>query len=210
MKLKKALTVANIVNQKIERLPFEGEFYEAFSQPQNRGVWFVWGGSGSGKSTFIMKLAKEIAKHESVHYNPLEEETDDAEFIERTELVQMVDVEDKFKAQTYPMEEFDAFLSKQRSAKVGIIDSGVYFFKNFEEYLQFKRKHRNKILIITGHAQGSQPRSELEKSIMYDAKMKIFVSGYLASCKGRTIGPNGGQFIIWKEGYEKVNGTNSE
>ena len=42
---------------------------------------------------------------------------------------------------------------------------------------------------------------------MYDAKMKIFVSGYLATCKGRTIGPNGGRFIIWEDGYKKIQGA---
>lgn len=66
---------------------------------------------------------------------------------------------------------------------------------------------KDKIVLITGHAQGSNPRTELEKSIMYDARQKIFVDGYQASCKGRTIGPNGGFYTIWKEGFEKIHGS---
>jgi predicted PilT family ATPase len=62
VKLKKALNVANILNQKIERIQFKGEMYEAFKEPQNKGVWFVWGASASGKSTFLLQLAKEFAK----------------------------------------------------------------------------------------------------------------------------------------------------
>jgi hypothetical protein len=44
---------------------------------------------------------------------------------------------------------------------------------------------------------------------MFDAKMKIFVNGYLALCRGRTIGPNGGKFIIWEEGYRRLHGENN-
>lgn len=70
-----------------------------------------------------------------------------------------------------------------------------------------ERYKKRKLILITGHAEGSKPRTELEKDIMYNAKMKIYANSYLASCKGRTIGPNGGSFIIWKDGYDKLHGT---
>ena len=69
-----------------------------------------------------------------------------------------------------------------------------------------KKYKKRKLILITGHADGSKPRSELEKDIMYNAKMKIFCNAYATSCKGRTIGPNGGVFIVWQEGHNKVNG----
>jgi hypothetical protein len=206
MVIKKALTVANILNQKIERVEFTGEFYQAFRKPQNRGVWFAWGSSGSGKSTFLLQLAKEFAKNLSTFYNLLEEETDDSDFIERNRIVGTSDVKDNFWAGSYNYEQMCAYLDKRNSPDVVFIDSGVYFFKSFDQYLEFKKKYRKKIIVISGHAQGNNPRSELEKSIMFDAKQKVFVTGYLAACKGRTIGPNGGSYIIWDEGYEKLRG----
>ena len=208
-KLKKALTVANIVAQKITRVLFKGEFYQAFREPQNKGVWFIWGGSGSGKSYFLMMLAKEFARcNLKTFYNLLEEELDDSDFIERTNTVGMNAVKEHYKAASYNYEQLCQYLDT-RGNKVDVlfIDSGIYFFKSFEQYLEFKRKYRNKIIVISGHAQGGNPRSELEKSLMYDAKQKIFCTGYLASCKGRTIGPNGGLYIIWQEGYEKIRGS---
>lgn len=206
VKLKKALNVANILNQKIERVQFQGEMYEAFKSPQNKGVWFVWGASASGKSTFLLQLAKEFAKTSNTFYNLLEEETDDSDFIERNEIVGTSDVKENFLASSYDYEQMCAYLDKRGSPDVVFIDSGIYFFKSFEQYLEFKRKYRRKIIVISGHAQGNNPRSELEKSIMFDAKQKVFVTGYLAACKGRTIGPNGGFYTIWKEGYEKLRG----
>jgi archaellum biogenesis ATPase FlaH len=207
--MKKALTVANILNQKVERIPFEGEWYEAFRQPQNKGVWFVWGSSGGGKSYFVMQLAKELAKYKKVLYNVLEEETDDTDFIDRTAELKMNEVSENYLAQRYEYNELVEYLQKRNSPDVIIIDSLTYFLNSFEEYMKLKRQFKNKIFIFTGHAQGANPRSELEVKVQFDAKMKIFVNGYLASCKGRTIGSNGGQFITWKDGYEKVRGENN-
>jgi hypothetical protein len=210
MVIKKALTVANVQAQKITRIQFEGAFYQAYRQPQNKGVWFIWGPSSSGKSSKVMQLAKELARHERVFYNLLEEETDDSDFIERVELNQMNDVKDNFLVGRYNLEEMTAYAKKRNPPKVIIIDSATYFFKNFAEYQDFKNEFKNRIIIITGHAQGANPRSELEKDIRYDAKQKIFVSAYQSICQGRTIGPNGGLFTIWQEGYEKARGVQTE
>jgi adenosyl cobinamide kinase/adenosyl cobinamide phosphate guanylyltransferase len=210
MVIKKALTVANVQAQKITRIQFEGAFYQAYRQPQNKGVWFIWGPSSSGKSSKVMQLAKELARYERVFYNLLEEETDDSDFIERVELNQMNDVKDNFLVGRYNLEEMTAYAKKRNPPKVIIIDSATYFFKNFAEYQEFKNEFKNRIIIITGHAQGANPRSELEKDIRYDAKQKIFVSAYQSICQGRTIGPNGGLFTIWQEGYEKARGVQTE
>jgi len=210
--LKKALTAANIQAQKIVRVAFTGAFFQAFRQPQNKGVWFIWGGSGSGKSYFLMQLAKAFALCGLyVFYNLLEEETDDSDFIERNETVGMGDVKERYKAASYSYEQMCSYLDRRgNNTEVLFIDSGIYFFKSFDQYLEFKRKYRRKIIVISGHAQGGNPRAEIEKSFMFDAKQKIFCNGYLASCKGRTIGPNGGLYIIWQEGYEKLRGTTSK
>ena len=207
--LKKVLNVGNIISQKIEKIEFEGEFYEAYDKPQNRGVWFVWGGSGSGKSIHVMQITKAICialKEKAVH-NLCEEETDDSEYIERVKITGMNEVKDYYFACSYNYQQMCQYLDRPSSPKTIIIDSATYFFKDKAQYMEFVKKYqRKKLILITGHAEGSKPRSELEKDIMYNAKMKIFTNSYLASCKGRTIGPNGGSFIIWDEGYQKVYG----
>jgi uridine kinase len=208
--LLKALTVANIVNQIVHRIKFTGQWFEAFREPQDKGVWFIWGGSGSGKSTFILMLCKILATLGfKVFLNLMEEETDDTDFIDRINLLEMNEVEDKFLARSYDYKDLVLFLKRKNSAKVVVIDSATYFFESFEQYKQFKRMFKDKIIIITGHANGKNPKHALEDSIMFDAKMKIFVNGYLALCKGRTIGPNGGRFIIWEDGYRRLNGESN-
>lgn len=210
MRMKKALSVNNVMSQRVDRLKLSEPFYQAFGKPQDFGVWFVWGSSGSGKSTFVMQLAKELAQNYKLAHNTLEEDTDDAEFIDRMKLVGMQDVESNHHSLQYYYDDLNDYLTKRNSPKVVIIDSAHYFFRSFSQYLEFKarwvREHK-KILILTGSAKGEYPASELLLQIMQDAKMKINVSAYAAICKGRTIGPNGGRFIVWKEGYERLHGV---
>jgi hypothetical protein len=205
--LLKALTVANILNQVVTRIKFTGNWYQAFKQPQDKGVWLVWGTSGSGKSYFIMMLAKAMAQlGYSVFLNLCEEDMDDSDFIERVETLEMNDVTSNFLARTYDHDDLVEYLNRKNSPKVVIIDSATYFFESFDQYLAFKKMFKQKIIIITAHARGEKPKYELEDRIMFDAKMKIYINGFLAICKGRTIGPNGGRFIIWQEGYETLRG----
>ncbi|WP_088467033.1 MULTISPECIES: P-loop NTPase family protein [Flavobacterium] len=209
-KQKSIIPLSDVLAQNFKTIKLEGEWYEAFGEPQDKGVWLVWGSSGGGKSYFVMQLAKELAKTKKVLYNVLEEETDDTDFINRVKNVGMNDVKDKFKMQRHGYEDLVNFLKKAKKSynpEVIIIDSLPYFIKTFDQYMKLKKQFPSKIFIFTAHAKGANPRSELETRVQYDAKMKIFVNGYLASCKGRTIGPNGGHFISWKEGYEKVRGS---
>ena len=209
--MKKALTVTNIINQKVTLIDFKTtrpQLYQAFGDPQNKGIWFVWGGSGSGKSSLLLDIAKAFAENLKTIHNELEEDLDDLDFINRMRLKNMQDVKDNFLTASYNYEELCEYLDKRDSPKVVIINSATYFFKDLQQYFEFTTKYkRKKILVFSGMAKGPNPYSELETKIMYDANKKIFCSGYLAICKGRTIGPNGGTYIIWAEGYEKVRGA---
>lgn len=203
----KALTVSNILGQKVHRINFTGDFHQAFGNPQSKGVWFCWGTSGSGKSSFVMALAKEFSRTVKCTYNLLEEDYDDEAVIERTRRLCMHDVEENFQLVQDDFESFCKRLDRRNSPNVVIIDSATYFFKSYDQYLAFKKKYaQRKLIIITGHAKGSHPRSELELSIQFDAKQKIYTNGYLATSKGRIFGPNGGQFVIWPEGHERLRG----
>jgi uridine kinase len=209
--MKKALTVANVINQKVTLIEFSeyaNDLYQAFGNPQNKGIWFIWGGSGSGKSSLILDIKKAFCKDLKAIHNEREEDLDDQDFIERMKMKNMQDVKDNFLTANYDYEELCAYLDGRNSPKVVVINSATYFFKDLPQYFEFTKKYkRRKIIIISGMAKGNNPYSELETKIMYDANKKIFCSAYLASCKGRTIGPNGGNYIIWQEGYEKVRGT---
>ncbi len=204
--MKKALNLKNIRAQNIKRIPFTGAFYEAFGKPQNKGVWFIWGESGSGKSSFVLQLTKEFAKTQKVFYNLLEEETDDVNFIDRCDTMKMQDVEGNFLVQSYTLSELKEYLNKKTAPKVVVIDSLIYMTKKWDEYLALRKEYKDRIFIMVGHAKGKKPKTDFEVDVMYNAQMKVYVEGYEAISKGRAFGPNGGRYIIWKEGYERLKG----
>ena len=209
--MKRALTVANVLAIKVATIAFQGRFYEVFGNPQKKSRWFVWGASGSGKSSFVMQLIKAFAETEKTLLVSLEESLDDENLQDRLRLFNMQDVKDNFTIVDDNLEELDARLQKRNSAQVVVIDSAPYFFMGytFSDYLDFTRKYKDKTLIFIGHANGQNPKSEMEVRIMYDATQKVIVSGYVATNKGRKFGPQKPQLVVWQKGFEDLHGTNA-
>ena len=83
-----------------------------------------------------------------------------------------------------------------------IIDSFQYTRMSFEDYLAFKARHPNKLLVIISQASGTKPKGRTAESVMYDATLKIWVEGYRAFSKGRFFGDKG-YYTIWAERAEE-------
>lgn len=212
--LKRALTVSNVLATKVERIEFKGRFYDVFGHPQKKGRWLIWGMSSSGKSSFVMQLIKEFARTEKTLHVSLEESLDDENLQDRLRLFNMQDVSKNYQLVDDSITDLTERLSRRGSAQVVVIDSAPYFFMGsnsaFTDYMEFTRKFKNKTLIFIGHANGQQPKSELEIRIMYDATQKVNVSGYMATNKGRKFGPNANQFIVWQKGFTDLHGDQSK
>jgi adenylylsulfate kinase-like enzyme len=70
----RALTVDNILTKKRSYIQWtNSDFEQAFAQPEDCGVWFIWGNSGSGKSSFLMELIKALSVCGKIVFNSLEE-----------------------------------------------------------------------------------------------------------------------------------------
>jgi len=196
----RALSVTDLLNKKYKLFDFEGEWLDAFSKPEQRGVWFIWGGSGNGKTTFVLELVKYLARFGKVAYNSLEESsahTMQEAFINTG----MQEVERKvILIEGETLDELSERMSKRKSADIFVIDSIQYAELSYKKYKEFKEKHRDKLIILISHADGKQPEGRAAKSIMFDATLKIWIEGYRAFSKGRYIGENGGVFTIWHEG----------
>ncbi|MDR0606561.1 MAG: hypothetical protein LBG80_20005 [Bacteroidales bacterium] len=206
--MKRALTVKNVIDRKYETLKLSGEFYEAFGEVEKTGVWFIWGSSGSGKSSFSMQLCEELCNHGKVVYNSLEEGTG-LTFQERLKRVDTQKMQRRFTVVSEDMKTLSERLKKRRSADFIVIDSIQYTGMTYPEYVKFKEKHQNKLLIFVSHADGRRPSGRSAKSVMFDANLKIFIEGFRAFSNGRFIGSNGGIYTIWKEGAWKFWGEES-
>lgn len=195
--MSRALSVSEVLSLKKSELAFTGEWEEAFGAPERVGVWFVWGNSGNGKTSFTMQLCKELSRFGTVTYNSLEEAAS-LTMQNTMRRCGMMEVNRRFTLISESIEELDKRLSKRKSADFVVIDSFQYTQLTYKQYIDFKQKHRDKLLIFISHADGKSPSGRSAKSVMYDATLKIWVEGHRAFSKGRFIGSTG-QYTIWSE-----------
>jgi len=196
--MKRALSVTEISKMNKKTFDFEGDFFNMLGNPETTGVWFVWGNSGNGKSSFVMQLCKELARFRKVAYNSLEEGVSLSmkENVIRNNMAEcsrnflLIDGES--------IEDLTARLMKKKSPDVIVIDSFQYSQLNYRSYIKFKEQFKNKLIIFISHADGKSPSGRSAKSVMYDSTLKIWIEGYKAFTKGRFYGPTG-EYIIWLE-----------
>jgi hypothetical protein len=200
--MKRALTINNVLDEKHEIMHLSGPWHEAFGEVERTGVWFIWGASGSGKSSFAMQLCEELCNHGKVLYNSLEEGTG-ITFQERIKRLNTQNMLRRFGVVCEDMKDVCTRLKKRRSADFVIVDSYQYTGMTYPEYVKMKENHTDKLFIFISHAEGRRPSGRSAKSVMFDANLKIWVEGFKAHSNGRFIGSNGGIYTIWEEGAWK-------
>lgn len=206
MTMGRALTVNEVLSRKRRVFPFTGAWADAFGLPETTGVWFVWGNSGNGKSSFVMQLCKELCRYDRVVYDSLEE--GDSMTMQQSLLRHgMSSVGRRFSLlDCEPMDDLKARLARRKSWNIAVIDSFQYTQMNYRDYIRMKEQNRDRLLIFISHADGRSPRGGAAESVMYDATLKIWVEGFKAFSKGRFIGETG-EYTIWPEGAERYWGA---
>jgi hypothetical protein len=197
-KLKKPISVINLLDQKYRLLNWDGEWFEAFAKPELSGTWIVWGKSGNGKTTFIMQLIKELAKNGKVLFDSLEE--GQAQTIRNAyQRVAMVDVKKNVLLVSDGYNDLIERLHRRNSPNIVVIDSFQHLQIDYKQYIVLKETFPKKIFIFVSHSDGNLPAGRPAKSVMFDASLKIYVEGYRAFSKGRYIGEKG-YMNIWNQG----------
>lgn len=190
----------------LPKFDFEGEWLEAFACPEKCGIWIIWGNSGNGKTRFALQLCKYLCQFDKVLYNSLEEGSSltmakaliDCNMQEVNKRFGLLDGES--------MENLSIRLEKKKAPKIIVIDSFQYTQMSYKQYIAFKERHKDKLIIFISHAEGKMPASRAAKSVMYDASLKIYVEGYRAFSKGRFLGSKG-YYNVWEEGAAKYWGS---
>jgi len=202
-------TVNELLSVHRKTLALTGHFAEAFGYPERSGVWFVWGNSGNGKSSFVMQLCKELTKFGTVVYDSLEE----GESLTMVNMIVRYNMQECgrrfYLLNGEDMKDLSLRMSHNKSINFYVIDSLQYTGLRYRDYIELKEMHKDKLIIFISHADGRQPRGSAAKSIMYDAALKIYIEGFRAFSNGRFYGSRG-QMDIWADGAEKYWGENKD
>lgn len=200
----RAYAISEILAKKYKLLDWSEKWETAFGNPEISGVWFVWGQSGNGKSSFTMQLVRELATIGKVFYNALEEGTRKTmqDNVKRSDLAS---VRRNVVIGKESMAEMSERISKRKRPQFYVIDSYQYARMTWRQYVEFKDKHSDVLLIFISHAEGKRPKGKAADDVKYDADLKIWVEGYKAISNGR-YNP-GGEYVIWEDGANKYWGS---
>lgn len=202
--ISRAYSPREIAQKKWQRIEWDTKWKEPFGNPTLNETWFVMGASASGKSSFVMQLAKEMCKIGPVLYVSYEEGVS-LSFQERLKRYKMNEEQGKFRVVTDDtLEDLTERLKKKRSAKFVIIDSFQYAGWTYEEAKALVDKFKHKSFIFVSQEYKGQPLGKAATRLKYMAGMKVRVAGYRAYCQGRFTSDPGGGFVVWAEGVMKT------
>nr|DAX23919.1 MAG TPA: AAA domain protein [Caudoviricetes sp.] len=206
----RAYSNANIRSARFKTADFDGAWLASIGMPVLRGTWLIYGGSGSGKTSFCLQLAKYLSQFGRVLYNSLEQglsPTMQAAWIaggmdEAGRRVKLLDREG--------YNELFERLGKRQSPEIVIIDS-INYLRGLRlcDYQLLSQRYRKKLFVVVAHEKGGEPKGALAQAIRYDADVKIRVEGYRAMVTSRyATGEVGGDdYIIWEDGADAYWGT---
>jgi hypothetical protein len=207
-RLNRALSVSDVYMLERATYRLSERWHEAFGEIDRTGVWLIWGKSGSGKTSFVLELCKELARFGRVAYDSLEE-GDSLTMKNAFIRAGMMDVARRVVLlNRESMADLHERLSRPKSPDIVVIDSFQYTRMRYAEYQRFKEAHADKLIIFISHATGDKPKGQAADAVMYDATQKILVKGYVAISKGRF--KPGGRYVIWDEGARRVWGEEME
>lgn len=201
----RSLTAKEILGIHRQSITLTGEWGNCIGTMDRHGVVMIWGNSGNGKTSAVISLCRELCNFGKTLFVSLEEGFS-LSFQNTLKRFDMESCGSKFQViDKATPEELIERLSKPRSAEFVVIDSYQYLGLSYRQYLEFKSKLPNKLLIFLSHADGKQPSGRAAKAVKYDAMLKIWVEGYVAHSNGRFIGPTA-KAVIWEQGaYEYWN-----
>jgi predicted ATP-dependent serine protease len=204
IKVPRAYSYEDIERIKFKTVKIDEEWKEHLGEPQlGNSHWLVYGGSGQGKTSYVLQAVKQICVNsQKVHYNTSEEGMKKG-FKMALKRNNMKGVPG-FNYHKENIVELTARLSRQRQPKIVVIDSVQYFFrkKRSEHYFDFISQFQDTTFIWISGADGKKPKGKIADDIYYDADIVINVTDYQAVIEKNRFEAYEPR-IIWQQGYNE-------
>lgn len=184
-KIKRALSVNNVLDAKFNVLSFDGDWKKAAGCPEKSGTWFIQGDIKNGKTTFAMMLGKYLTNFGRVAYDSVEEglclSIQDA-----YNRLNIKEVAGKFLLlDKEEIPELEIKLNKHKSPDFIFIDTVQFTEMKFADYKKLKKAFPTKVFIYISHIDGGKPVGATAQKIYRDASLSFRVEGFKAFPVGR-------------------------
>ena len=183
--MKRAYSVANVLNAKFNVLDFEGKWLDSIGKPELTGTWTIYGGTKNGKTSCAFQLGKYLTDFGRVAYNSVEEGlVKTIQDIYRRE--KMEEVAGKFiLLNKENISEMYERLMKRKSPHFIFVDTVQFWDLKFSDYKMLKHDFSKKLIIYLSHTDGNLPEGTTALKILRDSSVAIRVEGFMGFVTSR-------------------------
>jgi predicted ATP-dependent serine protease len=204
IKVPRAYSYEDIERITFKNIKIDDQWKEHLGDPQlGNSHWLVYGGSGHGKTSYVLQVVKQICSNaQKVHYNTSEEgmKKGFSLALKRNNMKGVLG----FNYHQENMEQLTARLARKRQPKIVVIDSVQYFFRKMrsEHYFDFISQFQDTTFIWISGADGKKPKGTIANDIYYDADIVVNVTDYQATIEKNRFEAYEPRFI-WEDGYNE-------
>ena len=186
---KKSVSVHSVLGNTYKTINLAPEWRKYIGHPEENFKMIVYGESGGGKTSFVMRLCVALAELGKVYYNSIEEGEGKSiqDALKRANVAQC-------KPGSFMLGDRDSFedmvekLAQKRSAMFVVIDSLQYINLTEDQYKRLVATFPRKAFIIISWSSGPTPKGNNAKAVEYMADVKTYVSNGTAISRSR-FGP---------------------
>jgi hypothetical protein len=181
---RKSLSARDIIGSVFVKYDLSKEWREAIG-PIGEGVsMIVWGDSGSGKTTFCLKLALELCRFGKVYYNSMEQGKSDGfkEGLKRLDFNNIPASKVSF-GNRDSWEDCKAKI-RYNKARFVILDSIDYLKFTAEDFKLLTERYKKRTFIVVSHGD-KYPKSAHADEIRYMVDVKIKLKHGVATADSR-------------------------
>lgn len=183
----------------IEELP------EEVTNTLGRLYWgtliFVYGNSGNGKSSLIMRLIKMLNPLGVILYVSLEEGQTESALLnfERFFDNDFDGRNIRITGQNMSYDDLRRMLQRRGSPNIVFIDSVQYWKLKFEKYKALTDLFPKKIFVFISHEKSGKPKGDCADSLCYHSTIKMRIKGFIAFITSRA-GAGGETIEVYPKG----------
>lgn len=205
---RRVLTVRNVYEKKNTHFHFDGEWAEKISEePEDNGVWLIYGAEKNGKTTFSLMLANYLSTMARVLYISAEEGIS-TPLQETCRRIGVSAGNARLHFDEYmPVEDLWHLLGTRRSPDVVFIDNATWYKEELLDkemgLMALKKNFPRKLFVIIAHESKGEPYNAAGRLASKTAKIIFRVQG-LAAIVGGRVGANAGSKIAIVEDRARI------
>lgn len=193
-----AITLKTLTKKAYKTYTFTGVWYDTFGKPATNFKMFIVGGSGNGKTSFLVQLAGYFADNFGrVCYVGVEEGEGESFKIAvlREDLSEEALKKVSLESKVTNYEELKALIEKKKSTKLWVIDSADALGLTTIQIKELIMQNHKKAIAIVGWGKGGGAKGSAGEAGVFLAGLKVNIKDFVATTISR-FGGNNQPFVI--------------